>query len=258
VRQHGHDDFVDAADELYAEPPDGFVTARAAAAEAARQEGDAARAKEIAALRKPTVGAWLVNRLALKRADLVAGLVELAGSLRTAQRELRGEKLRELARQRRELVASLVDEARRLAIEADAALANKQLPLTEVESTLNAALADREVAQQVQTGRLLKTTAYEGFGELPEPSESSTEDRPSRGELKAAQKAAAEAEWEAQRASDAVEEAQATLDGVDAELEKLRRQRKAAADELSERRKEHTAAERALAQAKRRVTELER
>src|SRR5512139_1903657 len=124
-------------DDLYAEHPDGFVAARQAAADEAREAGDATRAKRVAALRKPTVAAWLVNRLALKRPELVAGLGELAGSLRTAQRELRGEKLRELARQRRELVASLVDEARKLAVEADPALAKKQLPLTEVESTLN-------------------------------------------------------------------------------------------------------------------------
>lgn len=240
---------------MYAQHPDGFVAAREAAAEAARKAGEAAQAKAIAGLRKPTVGAWLVNRLALKRPDLVGGLVELSESLRTAQRELRGEKLRELARQRREVVSSLVEQARRLAVEADSALAKKQLPLNEVEATLNAALADKKVAEQVQSGRLLKTTAYEGFGELPEPSEV---DRPSRGEIREAQKAAAEAEWEAQRAAEAEQEAQATLVEIDEQLETLRRQRKAAAEELSERRKEHTAAQRALAQAQRRVSELER
>jgi hypothetical protein len=242
-------------DDLYAEHPDGFVAAREAAADEARKGGDAAAAKRIAALRKPTVAAWLVNRLAIKRPELVAGLAELAGSLRTAQRELRGEKLRELARQRRELVGSLVDEARKLAAEADPALAKKQLPLTEVEATLNAALADSQIAAQVQSGRLLKTAAYEGFGELPEPSEV---DRPSRGEVREAQKAAQEAEWEAQRAADAEQEAQETLDEIDQQLETLRRRRKATADDLSERRKEHTAAQRALAQAQRRLKELER
>ncbi len=180
--------------------------------------------------------------------------MELAGSLRTAQRELRGEKLRELARQRRELVTSLVDEARKLAIEADPALAKKALALTEVESTLNAALADPAVAEQVQSGRLLKTTAYEGFGEMPAPSEV---DRPSRGEVREAQKALAEAEWDSQRAAEAEQEAETALEEIDEQLETLRRQRKAAADELSERRKEHTAAQRALAQAQRRVRELE-
>jgi hypothetical protein len=246
---------VEAIDELYAERPEGFIGAREAAAQAAREAGDAAAAKEIAALRKPTVAAWLVNRLALKRPDLVGGLAELSGSLRTAQRELRGEKLRELARQRRELVTSLVDEARRLAVEADPALAKRQLPLTDVEATLNAALADQRVAELVRSGRLLKTAAYEGFGELPEPSD---EDRPSRGEIREAQKAAAQAEWEAQRTTDAQEHAQAALDELDERLEELRRQRKSAAEELSERRKEHTAAQRVLAQAQRRLSELER
>src|SRR5262245_35574630 len=90
---NGHDGAVEPIDEMDAGPPDGFVAAREAAAQAAREAGDAAAAKAIAGLRKPTVAAWLVNRLALKRPDLVTGLAELSGSLRTAQRELRGEKL---------------------------------------------------------------------------------------------------------------------------------------------------------------------
>ena len=38
-----------------------------------------------------------------------------------------------------------------------------------MEATLNAALADAEVAEQVRSGRLLRAASYAGFGEVPRP-----------------------------------------------------------------------------------------
>jgi hypothetical protein len=154
---------------LYATPPDRFVAARDAAVAEARRAGDPRTAREIARLRRPTVAAWLVNLLAIRRPELVADLAQLAESLRVAQRELKGAKLRELSAQRRAVVGALVAEVRTLAAtEPDAPPAGK-LPLAEVESTLHAALADAEVAEQVRAGRLLRATSYAGFGEVPRP-----------------------------------------------------------------------------------------
>ncbi len=155
--------------QLYEAPPDGFVAVRTEAAAAARAAGDRATAKQIAALRKPTVAAWLVNLLALRRPDLVDELVELAELLREAQRNLRGEQLRELSTQRRKAVAALVEQARRLAVEAEPGLGRASLPLADVEATLTAALADADIAEQVRTGRLVRTVALSGFGEVPRP-----------------------------------------------------------------------------------------
>lgn len=157
------------ADRLYAAPPDGFVAARAAAAAAARAAGDVGSARQIAKLRKPTVAAWLVNLLALRRPELVADLVGLAAALRTAQRELRGPRLRELSAQRRAAVNALITEASALAREADPGLTAARLPLAEVEATLNAAFSDADVAEQVRSGRLLRAASYAGFGEVPRP-----------------------------------------------------------------------------------------
>ncbi|MEU8296639.1 hypothetical protein AB0C04_05055 [Micromonospora sp. NPDC048909] len=155
--------------QLYSTPPDRFVAARDAAAAEARGAGDPAAARQIARLRRPTVAAWLVNLLAIRRPELVADLVQLAEALRTAQRELRGPRLRELSAQRRAVVGALVAEVRKLAAgEAGAPSAGK-LPLAEVEATLNAALADTEVAEQIQAGRLLRAASYAGFGETPRP-----------------------------------------------------------------------------------------
>ncbi|MEV0002477.1 hypothetical protein AB0H28_09340 [Micromonospora sp. NPDC050980] len=154
---------------LYAAPPDRFVAARDAAAAQAREAGDPGTAREIGRLRRPTVAAWLVNLLAIRRPELVADLAQLAESLRAAQRDLRGGKLRELSAQRRAVVGALVAEVRRLAAAEPAAPPAGKLPLGEVEATLNAALSDTDVAERVRAGRLLRASHYAGFGEVPRP-----------------------------------------------------------------------------------------
>ncbi|WFF02862.1 hypothetical protein [Micromonospora sp. WMMD964] len=172
--------------QLYRTPPDRFVAARDAAVAEARRAGDASTARQLARLRRPTVAAWLVNLLAIRRPELVADLVHLADALRTAQRELRGPRLRELSAQRRAVVGALVVEVRKLAAaEPDAPPAGR-LPLAEVEATLNAAFSDAEVAEQVRAGRLLRAASYAGFGEVPRPQlrlvtdEEPEEERPPR------------------------------------------------------------------------------
>ncbi|MCA2219336.1 hypothetical protein [Jidongwangia harbinensis] len=154
---------------LYEAPPDGFVAARSAAIADAKRAGDAVTAKRLAALRKPTVAAWLVNLLALRRPELIDELVELATAMRAAQRSLQGDELRELTTQRRQVVSALVAAARKLAVAEDPSLTSGKLPLAEVEATLTAAMAEPEIAEQVQTGRLIRAATYAGFGEVPRP-----------------------------------------------------------------------------------------
>ncbi|WP_430780809.1 hypothetical protein [Actinoplanes sp. G11-F43] len=152
---------------LYEAPPDGFVTARSAAVEAARAAGDRDTARRIAALKKPTVAAWIVNLVALRRPELLDELAEIAEALRAAQRDLRGDQMRELSQHRRRFVTTLVEAARKLAVEAGAA--GGKLPLAEVEATVTAALAEPEIAAQIRTGRLIRAVSYAGFGEVPRP-----------------------------------------------------------------------------------------
>ncbi|MCG5471834.1 hypothetical protein LADH09A_005869 [Micromonospora sp. LAH09] len=174
--------------QLYRTPPDRFVAARDAAVADARRAGDPTTARQLARLRRPTVAAWLVNLLAIRRPELVADLVELADELRTAQRELRGPRLRELSAQRRAVVGALVAEVRKLAAAEPDAPPGGRLPLAEVEATLNAAFSDAEVAEQVRAGRLLRAASYAGFGEVPRPQlrlvtgddEEPEEERPAR------------------------------------------------------------------------------
>lgn len=176
------DPLDEVAARLYALPPQEFVAARDDAVARARAAGDRPLAARIGKLRKPTVGAWLVNLLAHKYPDLIAELFQLGEQLRAAQRDLRGDELRDLSLRRRESVSALARRAVALARRHEsggrppgvpsgrgAPAARSTLPVAEVEATLTAALAEPEVAAEVRAGRLTKTVAYAGFGEPPRP-----------------------------------------------------------------------------------------
>ena len=158
----------DVVTQLYALPPEEFTAARTEAAAAAKTAGDRDLAKQIGALRRPTVGAWLVNLLAHQRPDLIGDLLALGDALRGAQRNLRGGELRELSAQRRTMVTALAREARALAVAAGRGV-RAALPLDEVQNTLTAARADSDVAEEVRRGRLVKPVEFGGFGEQPRP-----------------------------------------------------------------------------------------
>src|SRR5687768_8981495 len=157
------DELADAVAELYQAPPEDFVSARAERVKALRDSGDKDAAKQVAALRKPTVGAWLVNLLVGDDPSLSDQVSALADQLRTAQEQLSGEDLRALGRQRQELVSGLVARARGLAKDAGRSVTGSVLD-TEVESSLRAALADPEVAREVLSGQLTHATEFTGFG----------------------------------------------------------------------------------------------
>jgi hypothetical protein len=150
---------------LYSAAPEDFIPLRGEEVAKARAAKDTGLAAAIGKLRKPTVAAWLVNRVAHERPELIAELLELAEELRTAQRELRGAELRELSVRRRSTVAALAREAVKLAGRGAAG----NLPVAEVEATFAAALADPDVAAEVRAGRLTKALEYTGFGETPRP-----------------------------------------------------------------------------------------
>lgn len=282
----------DVADRLYTTPPDGFVAARAEAVAAAKAAGDAAAAKAIAALRKPSVAAWLVNLLAIRRPDLIDELVELSAALRAAQRELRGPQLRELSTQRRGAVNALVAQAKALAAEEAPALAANKLPLADVEATFNAALSDADVAEQVRSGRLVRTVTYAGFGEVPRPQlrlvtdeEEAPTERPAAErdggraavaersrkadaaraahrkaldrELANARTDQKRAEADLERAAAAERDSAAALEKIEAALADLERRRAEAEQEVSRRKLARKTAERAAIAARRHVGEAE-
>ena len=175
--------------DLYGLPLDEFVKARDAAA---KQD------KSLKALRKPTVAAWLVNQLVRHEKRTIDGLLELGDMLRAAQSKLDSGQLRELTEQRRILLRSLAREARELGKK----LGQKVSEATEQEvvDTLSAALADKELGEQVRAGQLTEALRFAGFGDLlaivpkPQPARSQLEE-----ELKALRAAREEHEKAARR-----------------------------------------------------------
>ncbi len=72
-------------ERLYGVGLDEFVAARTAAARELREQGRRDEAAAVQALRKPSVAAWIVNRLARDEAELVAELLSVGVRLRKVQ-----------------------------------------------------------------------------------------------------------------------------------------------------------------------------
>jgi hypothetical protein len=155
----------DAVAELYSSDPDEFVERRGALVARAREAGQAPAAKQIAALRKPTRSAWVVNRLVRADPGVTAELASLGEELRAAQGSLDGAAIRELSQRRRELIESLARRA--------FTVVGQHAPPAgirdEVTSTLGAALADPQFADTLAAGSLVRAVQAEGFGPVGRP-----------------------------------------------------------------------------------------
>ncbi|MBM0228064.1 hypothetical protein, partial [Micromonospora sp. ATA51] len=193
------------------------------------------------------------------------------------------------------VVGALVAEVRRLAAETGEAPPAGKLPLGRGRATLNAALSDAEVAEQIRSGRLLRATSYAGFGEVPRPqlrlvtggaeepavpdrAAERAETRRTRDERAADRAARAErakrrreldrelarartdqerAEAELAGAERSAQDGAVELDRIEAELAELERRRAVAEQELSRAKLARRAAERAVTAARRRAGEVE-
>ncbi len=104
---------ADAIEELYEADPDGFTERRQELVAGAREAGQAAVAKQIAGLRKPTRSAWVVNRLVRTDPEVVPRLAALAAELRD-EPSMDGARIRELTAARGRLVDELTRQALRV------------------------------------------------------------------------------------------------------------------------------------------------
>jgi len=156
----GGDRVTAAADELYGADPAEFTDRRKALGDAARAAGDTAAAKRIAALRKPTRAAWVVNQLARADPGAPDRLAGLAAALREAEQAKDGPRLRELSAARGPLVDSLTAQALAAAGVADPPSGLRE----EVTETLTSAIADPEVAAEFAAGTLTRAAQWAGFG----------------------------------------------------------------------------------------------
>lgn len=142
------------ADALYVLPPEAFVVARRTAAGL-----DPSRKKEITALRRPTVAAWIVNTLVRRDPLALEELLALGPALAEAQGRGDGDEVRALSQQRRSLLGEVASRAVELA-----GRSVSDAVLLEVESTLDAGLVDPASAAAVRSGRLVRALAFAGFG----------------------------------------------------------------------------------------------
>lgn len=155
-------DVAEVADELYGLPPEEFSAARNERAKTYRSGGDRELGAQIAALRKPSTAAWVVNQLARHRRAELDQLIELGATMREAHLDLKAERLRALSDQRHQVIAALAGAGRALAAEQGHAVS--ETVVKELEQTLEAALADPDAAQAVGSGHLLTALSYAGLG----------------------------------------------------------------------------------------------
>lgn len=150
---------ADATAELYEADPDEFTARRAELAAAAREAGQPEAAKLITALRKPTRSAWLLNTLVRAHPEVPGRLAELAAELREGGD---GARIRELTLARGRLVDELARQSFE-ALDADPPASVRE----DVVATLGAAIADPDVAAGLAAGTLVRAVRWAGFGEMP-------------------------------------------------------------------------------------------
>lgn len=153
-----------AVQQLYAAGLGEFMAVRSALVAEAKQAGDAALAKQVGALRKPTVAAWAVNHFVRTNPEGLAELRSFAELLREAQRTLDAEQLRVLGRERAKRIDAVGLEVAAAAKQAGQPLS--AAALTDVHETLVALIADEEAERAVLSGALVKSLSYSGFGSV--------------------------------------------------------------------------------------------
>lgn len=200
---------AEAEAELYEADPDGFTARRTELAAGARDAGEPAAAKQIAALRKPTRSAWVVNRLVRSDPEVRTRLGALAGDLREASA---GARIKELTAAR----GRLVDELTRRALEVAELPAPPAALREEVTATLDAAIADPGVAANL--GTLVRAAHWAGFGLSPLPDGADAPPAPPARKARTPAPAEAEADRERRR-REKINEAERALAQAGQDLE---------------------------------------
>jgi hypothetical protein len=196
---------ADEIDRLYGLPLDEFTPARDALARRLRADGRRDEAAEVAALRKPVVAAWVVNRLSRTRRAEVRDLVRAADAVR-AGRDGASERLREAVD---ELTAAARDLLRDEGREATDAV------LRAVATTLRTgAASDPDTLRAGRLTQPLQASGFEGMaGAVLKPRSKrgaarARAPRPDRARVEKAEQALVAAQEEARRlrrAADAAE-----------------------------------------------------
>lgn len=149
------------AAELYGLAPEEFTAARNARVKQAKADGETDLAGDIQGLRKPTVGAWLLNQLVRQHREEIDQLFELGTQLRAAQGTLGAAELRALGEQRRRLTRAVAEQAAGIGHE-DGRKISAQV-VAAVEETLRSAMVDAAAGEALATGLLVDTFSSTGL-----------------------------------------------------------------------------------------------
>ena len=243
-------------DRLFTVPLDRFVTERNALAKKLRQDGDAATAAEVAALRKPSLVAWTVNQLAHARRRDVDLLLDAGKRLVDAQQASitkgnRGD-LDTAQSALRRAVATLVDAAGEILGKRASAGT-----LARVAETLRSAASSPAGRELLARGRLVEELSETGWDVVASltPAPASARAKPPRKSGSAQQK-----QHESEAASShrrvelrRLEQARAT---AEKRVQMATRREQAAAGRLEEAHAARSAAEDDLAAIEREIAKL--
>jgi len=154
-------DLEDVAAGLYAVPPEEFTAARTEQVARATAAGDREAAAAVRSLRKPTLGAWLLNQLARQRQGLVTEVLELGIELRAAQGTLPPAELRALDQRRRRLTADVARQAVDLGRAAGRSVSTQAA--ADVHESVRSAMVDAQAGAALASGLLTGTFTATGL-----------------------------------------------------------------------------------------------
>ena len=260
-----------AFDVLYAAAPADFVGIRKQLAAECKARGDAEAAKRVAAARKPTQVAYLLNQLARQQPDEVAALVDIGRALERAQRAAirTGDSatLREAIATQRKAISTLTTQAMALARKLEVHVAGHA-----ITGALQAALGDPAIGAELEAGTLQTPPEAvgtfgggfaEGDREEPEekkiPAPRKSEARPKAATKEKGREAAvAKAAEKAKREEEARAEREARAAEAAAERERRKAEREARREAEAEARAAEGEAESLEAEAKKAVALAEK
>ena len=231
-----------AVEDLYGGDLDDFTARRNDAAKELRAQGDGETAQRVRALKKPSRGAWAINRVSASDARLRKELLDAGAKLRKAQEKLvsgagGSAGLREAGERESAAVESALQAAR--AVSEDAGATLSPAVLERVRKTLHAVALDEDVRRDFERHRL--TTEHEAAGlggVMPTGGAPARRKRDEtkrrRDELKAAEAEAADLEARRRAAERDVELAREAAEGAQRELKRASRQLEKAEREARE------------------------
>jgi hypothetical protein len=154
-------DLTDVEDRLYGAELDEFVKERTAAVKELRGKGRREEAAAIAKLPKPSVAAWIVNRVAHDDPDLVTDLLDAGARVREVQLGAgSAADLRTAAEQQETALRAVMRKAEKAA---SARGSSTPATLDKVRETLRAGALDADLAEQVRRGVLVREERAVGF-----------------------------------------------------------------------------------------------